>query len=125
MYLNVSSTLQKPDDGPYRVKTCSLVLIIRYYKVVFDRIKYYEYIKVLLASNGMEIQVQGQNGTQAGRLVGRNHSVYSIPTTHAKLEGKSQLSFLMSASARPVNWDDMHYNVLPKTPCRVLHNAVF
>jgi hypothetical protein len=30
-------------------------------------------------------------------LVGRDHSIYSFPVTHAKLAGKSQLSFLVSA----------------------------
>jgi hypothetical protein len=59
---------------------------------------FYEKVaEVLLASDGTEIQVQGQTSSAAGRLVGRDHSVYSIPVTHAKLEGKSQLSFLASA----------------------------
>ena len=43
----------------------------------------------LLASAGMEIQVQGQSTSPAGRLVGRDHFLYRIPATHAKLEGKS------------------------------------
>jgi hypothetical protein len=58
---------------------------------------YEKFAAVLLASDGTEIQVQGQTSSPAGRLVGRDHSVYSIPATHAKLEGKSQLSFLVSA----------------------------
>jgi hypothetical protein len=59
---------------------------------------FYEKVaEVLLASDGMEIQVQGQTSSPVGRLVGRDHSIYSIPATHAKLEGKSQLSFLVSA----------------------------
>jgi hypothetical protein len=53
--------------------------------------------KVLLTSDDTEIQVQGQTSRPAGRLVGRDHFVYSIPATHAKLEGNSQLSFLVSA----------------------------
>jgi hypothetical protein len=46
--------------------------------------------EVLLANAGTEIQVQGQTGG----FVGKDHSVYSTPATHATLEGKSQLSFL-------------------------------
>ena len=44
----------------------------------------------LLASAGMEIQVQGQSSSPAGRLVGRDHSVYRIPVKQSKLEGKSK-----------------------------------
>jgi hypothetical protein len=44
----------------------------------------------LLTSAGMEIQVQGQTSSPASRLVGADHSIYRIPATHAKLEGKSQ-----------------------------------
>jgi hypothetical protein len=65
--------------------------------------KFYEnFAKVLLASDGTEIQVQGYTNNLAGRLVGRDHSVYtsSIPATHAKLEGKSQLTFLLSAETQ-------------------------
>jgi hypothetical protein len=51
----------------------------------------------LLINVGIEIQVQGQNSSPAGRLVGKDNSVYSFTATHAKLEGKSQLSFLVSA----------------------------
>jgi hypothetical protein len=50
-------------------------------------------MKKLLASDGMEMQVQGP----AGRLAGRDHSIYLILATHAKLAGKSQHSFLVSA----------------------------
>jgi hypothetical protein len=52
---------------------------------------------VLLASDRMEIQVQDQTISPACTLIGRDHSIYSIPVTHAKLAGKSQLSFLVSA----------------------------
>jgi hypothetical protein len=51
----------------------------------------------LLTSAIMEIQVQGQTSSPAGRVVGRDHFVYRIPATHAKLEGKSQCSCDMSA----------------------------
>jgi hypothetical protein len=40
----------------------------------------------LLVSVGREIKVQGQTSNPAGRLVGRDHSVYSFPATHAKLK---------------------------------------
>jgi hypothetical protein len=43
-----------------------------------------------LASASMKIQVQGQTSSPAGRLVGTDHFLYRNPTTHAKLEGKSQ-----------------------------------
>jgi hypothetical protein len=46
----------------------------------------------LPTSTGMEIQVQGQTSSPAGRLVGTDHSVYRIPSKQAKLEGKSQHS---------------------------------
>ena len=46
----------------------------------------------LLISAGTEIQVEGQSSSAAGRLVGRDHFLYRIPATHAKLEGKSQRS---------------------------------
>jgi hypothetical protein len=52
---------------------------------------------VLLPTDGTEMQVQGP----AGRLVGRDYSIYSIPATHAKLAGKSQHSFLASAEEAP------------------------
>jgi hypothetical protein len=52
-----------------------------------------------------EIQVQGQSSSPAGRLVGRDHFLYRIPSTHAKLERKSQRSCRVcvrrEASARP------------------------
>jgi hypothetical protein len=48
---------------------------------------FYENIaEVLLACDGREIQVQGQTSSPAGRLVELDHSVYSSPATHAKLE---------------------------------------
>jgi hypothetical protein len=46
----------------------------------------------LLASAGTEIQVQGQSSSPAGRLLGRDHSVYRIPEKQAKLERKSNCS---------------------------------
>jgi hypothetical protein len=59
---------------------------------------FYENIaKVLLAIEGTEIQVQGQTSSPAGRFKGRDNPVYSIPATNAKLEGKSQLNFPVSA----------------------------
>jgi uncharacterized cupin superfamily protein len=60
-------------------------------------ISYEKVTEVLLTSDAMEIQVLGQTSRPAGRLVGRDHSVYSIPATHVKLEAKSQFSFLVSA----------------------------
>jgi hypothetical protein len=90
---------------------------------------FYEKVaEVLLASDGTEIQVQGQTSSPAGRLVGTDHSVYSIPATYAKLEGKSQLSFLVSAEKQVPDWEnceDMHYNVLLKMLCRTLRKTVF
>jgi hypothetical protein len=83
---------------------------------------------VLLTSDGTEMQMQGQTSSTAGRLVGRDHSTYSIPVTHAKLAGKSQHSYLVSAekdaSDREI-CEDMYYNVLLKMLCRTLHWAVF
>jgi hypothetical protein len=38
----------------------------------------------------------GRTNITAGRLVGRDHSIYSIPATHSKLAGKSRYSFLVS-----------------------------
>jgi hypothetical protein len=52
---------------------------------------------VLLASDKTEIQEQEQTISPACRLIGRDHSIYSVPATHAQLAGKSQLSFLISA----------------------------
>jgi hypothetical protein len=46
----------------------------------------------LLASAGTEKQVQGQTGSPAGSLVGRDHFLYRIPATHAKVEGTPQHS---------------------------------
>jgi hypothetical protein len=81
-------------------------------------------MKKLLASEGMEMQVQGP----AGRLVGKDHSIYSIPATHAKLVEKSQCSFRVSAEKEAPsqeNSEDMYYNVLLKMLCRTLHWVVF
>jgi hypothetical protein len=82
----------------------------------------------LLACAGMEIQVQDQTSSPAGRLVGTDHSIYRIPVTHAKLEGKSQRSCSVSAEKQvpdQENCEEMHYNVLPKMRCRTLHTAAF
>ena len=46
----------------------------------------------LFASVGTDIQVQGQTNSPASRLVGRDHFLYRIPVTHAKMEGTSQRS---------------------------------
>jgi len=51
----------------------------------------------LLTSAGTEIQVQGQTSSPAGRLVGRDHFLYRIPATQAKMEGTSQCSCSMCA----------------------------
>jgi hypothetical protein len=78
---------------------------------------------VLLASDGTEMQVCGQPSSTAGRLVGRDHSTYSIPATHAKQAGKSQHSFLVSAekdASDCESCEDMYYSVLPKMLCRTL-----
>jgi hypothetical protein len=45
--------------------------------------------------------VQDQTSSPACRLIGRDCSIYSIPATHAKLAGKSQLLFLVSAEDAP------------------------
>ena len=71
----------------------------------------------LHASACTEIQVQGQSSSPAGRLVGRDHFLFRIPATHAKLEGKSQRSCRVCAerSKRQIGKSEkMHYNVLPK-----------
>ena len=46
----------------------------------------------LLAGAGTEIQVQGQTGSPAGGLIGRDQFLYRIPAVHVRLEGKSQCS---------------------------------
>jgi hypothetical protein len=90
---------------------------------------FYEKVtQILLTSDGTEIQVLGQTSSPAGRLVGRDHSVYSIPATHVKLEGKSQFSFLVSAEKQvpyQENCEEKHYNVLPKMLCTTLRMAIF
>jgi hypothetical protein len=60
---------------------------------------------ILLASDGTKMQVQCQADSTAGRLLGRDHSIYSIPATHAKLAGKSQHSFLGSAKKDVPDWE--------------------
>jgi hypothetical protein len=46
----------------------------------------------LPASASMEIQLQGQTSSPAGRLVGRENFLCRIPVTHTKMEGKCQHS---------------------------------
>jgi hypothetical protein len=65
---------------------------------------------ILLTSDGTEKQVQGQTSSTAGSFLGRDHSVYSIPATHAKLARKSQFSYLVSAekdAPYPENCEDV------------------
>jgi hypothetical protein len=66
-------------------------------KNILLHIFYKKVAKGLLASAGMEIQIKGQTSSQAGRLVGRDHFLYRIPATHAKLEGKSWCSCCVCA----------------------------
>jgi hypothetical protein len=43
-------------------------------------------------------------------LIGRDHSIHSFPVTHAKLAGKSQLTFLVSAekvAPYPESYEDL------------------
>jgi hypothetical protein len=48
---------------------------------------FYEKVaKGLIASAGTNIQEQGQTSSPAGRLVGTDHFLYRIPTTHAEPE---------------------------------------
>jgi hypothetical protein len=47
---------------------------------------YGKFAKVLLTSNGMEIQVQDQASSPAGRLEGRDHSVYQACQTCGPLQ---------------------------------------
>ena len=82
----------------------------------------------LLASAGMEIQVQGLSSSPAGRLVERDHFLYRIPVTHAKLEGKSQRSCRVCVEKQAPDrekCEEVHYNVLPKVRCKTLHRAMF
>ena len=46
----------------------------------------------LFASAGTDIQVKGQTSSPASRLVRRDHFLYRIPVTLAKMEGTSQRS---------------------------------
>jgi len=63
-----------------------------------SEIFYKEVAEGLLTSASMEIQVQGQTSSSAGlSLQGRDHFLYRIPVTYAKLEGKSQHSCCVSA----------------------------
>jgi hypothetical protein len=77
---------------------------------------YKKVAKGLLASAGVEIQVQGQSSSPAGRLVGRDHSVYRIPVKQAKLERKSKRSRHVWREKQVPDWEnceEMHYKVLP------------
>jgi hypothetical protein len=54
---------------------------------------FYEKVaKGLLASAGTKIQEQGETSSPAGRLIGRDHFLYRVPATHAKMEGTTQRS---------------------------------
>jgi hypothetical protein len=78
------------------------------------------YVKVnkgLLASAGMGIQAEGQTGSPAGRLLGRDHFLYRIPATCAMLEGKSQCSCHVCAERRLEKCEELRYNVLQKMGC--------
>jgi hypothetical protein len=66
-------------------------------KKILLEIFYEKVAEGLLSSAGTEFQVQGQPSSLAGRLVGRDHFLYRIPATHAKLEGKSQRSCCVCA----------------------------
>jgi hypothetical protein len=83
---------------------------------------------VFLASDGTEMQVQGQTSGTAGRLIGRGHSIYSIPATNVKLAGEFQHSFLISAKEDASDRErrvGMYDNILLKTLCMTLRCAVF
>jgi hypothetical protein len=67
----------------------------------------------LLASDGTEMQVQGHTSSTAGRLLGKDHSIHSIPATYATLAGKSQHSFLVNAEDMP-DWESCE-DILPCT----------
>ena len=66
-------------------------------KKMLLEIFYEKFAEGLLASAGTEMQVQGQTSSPAGRLVGRDHFLYKILATHAKVEGTSQRSCCMCA----------------------------
>jgi hypothetical protein len=83
---------------------------------------------VLLASDGTEMQMQGWTNSKAGRLLGRGHSIYSIPATRAKLAGKSRHSFLVSAekdASDRESCEEMYYNILPIMLCRTCVGRCF
>jgi len=61
-------------------------------KKMLPKVFYEKVTEGLLASAATEIQVQGQTSSPAGRLVGRDHFLYRIPVTHAKVVGTSQCS---------------------------------
>jgi len=58
--------------------------------ILCNKTKKNEVAKGSLASASMEIQVQGLTSSLAGRLIGRDHSLYRNPVTHANLEANSQ-----------------------------------
>jgi len=81
-------------------------------------ISYEKVAKGLVASADTETQVQSQSSSPAGRLVGRDHSVYRIPVKQAKLEGKSKCSCHVCVwrKKQASDWEncaEMHYTVLP------------
>jgi hypothetical protein len=59
-------------------------------KKMLLEIFYEKVAKGSLATASMEIQVQGQTSSLAGRLVERDHFLYGNPATHAKPARKSQ-----------------------------------
>jgi hypothetical protein len=70
----------------------------------------------LLTSAGKEPQVQGQTSSPAGRLIGRDHFLYRIPATHAKLKVSALMSHVCRQKQAPNREDrkKMHNNVLSK-----------
>jgi hypothetical protein len=66
-------------------------------KKMLLEIFYEKFAEGLLASAGTEMQVQGQTSSPAGILVGKDHLLYRIPATHAKVEGTSQRSCCVCA----------------------------
>jgi hypothetical protein len=83
-----------------------------------DLFLYEKVAEGLLASAGTEPQVQGQTSSPAGRLIGRDHFLYRIPATHAKLKGSLSAHVACvqrEASAKPGGkTKKMHDNVLSK-----------
>jgi hypothetical protein len=75
----------------------------------------------LLATAGTEPQVQDQTSSPAGRLIGRDHFLYRIPATHAKLKGKSQCSCRVRAerSKRQTGKTVQKYTTMYSRKCDV------